>query len=60
MSRKQVAALLGVSTATVSKIEAAGKLQAIRLTGMGVNGNGHGCPLFFRRRDVLALIGEAA
>ena len=52
-SRKQVARLLGnVSTATVRRLERAGRLRAVRLT------KARGA-VFFRLADVLAFVEEA-
>lgn len=50
-SREQVAELLGgISTATVRRMERAGRLHPIRLTGRNSG------QVFFKSEDVLALV----
>ena len=49
-SRVQVAEILGVSVATVQRIERLGKLTRIRLTDKPTS------QVFFRREEVMALV----
>jgi hypothetical protein len=54
-SREQVAAMLGgISTATVRRMEADGRLHLLRLTGRRTG------QVFYRRANVLALIEQAS